>query len=306
MGWDDAFWGGIFLMNTAANVSSAVTLNEMNQARVDRGKAALIRAEVIDTIDKVKRRTKKLSNYLPTNPQAVLVISNVYDRGLKLIGLTPSQLHPEDRSFLRDLYDDLDDLIEKAKANLSEEQIFQAEECVDAIEDLPSIATAIELKESINNNANISELQSGSFAPNDDELQEMNRIAEKSKTNKMVGSILLSLAGVATCFLPVMVVSEPNFGTCFASLLYLATIVVGVIFLIKSKNPFESRFKELQAQRKQAVEVIEKNKTYFDNHPSLRDYSLEELKKLYKAKDELISSILGNIGDLKKFLSFAD
>lgn len=305
MGWLDVIWTGLLAANTAANISSAVSVNQMQKGVQQQQQEAYQRAEVLDLIDKISRRVKRLSTRLQNNPQAVLVISSIYDAGLRSMGITASQLHPEDRRYLRDLKDNLEDLIEDSRQKLSDEQIIQVGDCIQAISKLPEIESAISSYEMNKKNSTILQQWSNFLATTEDEWRALSAYQQKPKTQRTIGIIIVSIAGLLTCVNLAAVSTNVTFGGVVLLLLFVAAIAVGVYLIVKGKSPYDKRYKELQMQRVQAVNFINKNRNTTQVSSDLLGRSMDSLLEQRDKYNELVTSVLGEVGNIQKFL-FSD
>lgn len=305
MGWLDVIWTGLMAANTAANISSAVTMNEMQKGIQRQQLEVHQRAEILDLIDKISRRVKRVSIRMQSNPQAVYVVCTIYNNGLRTMGITPSQLPPEDRRFLRDLNENLEDLIEDARLKLTDEQLIQAGDCLMAINELPALESAISSNESVKNNAVLAQQWTDFLAASENEWRVLNAYQQKPKTRLTIGIIILSIAGLSTCVVLPALGADANIGSIFGFLLYLAAIGAGVYLVIKGKNPYAQRIKELQVQRTQAINFINKNRTSVVTNSNYQKQSMESLIELRDKYNRIVNSILGDIGNIQNFL-FSD
>lgn len=305
MGWLDVIWTGLMAANTAANISSAVTMNEMQKGIQRQQLEVHQRAEILDLIDKISRRVKRVSIRMQSNPQAVYVVCTIYNNGLRTMGITPSQLPPEDRRFLRDLNENLEDLIEDARLKLSDEQLIETGDCLMAINELPAVESAISSNESVKNNAILAQQWSDFLAASENEWRVLNTYQQKPKTRLTIGIIILSIAGLSTCVVLPALGADANIGSIFGFLLYLAAIGAGVYLVIKGKNPYAQRIKELQVQRTQAINFINKNRTSVVTNSNYQKQSMESLIELRDKYNRIVNSILGDIGNIQNFL-FSD
>lgn len=323
MGWFEVINTGLHIANTAANISVASSVGKMQQQNARAEQVAIARGEMLDLIDRFSRRMKKLRSYMANNPKAAIVLCEFYDRSLKAMGLTPSGLNPEDRPILRDLYEKFDDNIEQAKDKLSDKEIQQAYDCLEAIGELPVLETAINAKETNIKNTIAADEAEKYLLSIEEEWQTINKPAGKAKNLRMVGIALLVLAGLATCTVVPFIVMLPVAGISAMSenflegaftlgigliliLAYIASIVAGIVFIVKGKIPNGDRYQTLLNNRNNALNTIQARNSAEKDVSRFANSSLEELYELRSRIDSRISIVLGQMSDFNKLLLLDD
>lgn len=317
MGWFEVINTGLNVANTAASINVASNVNKMQQRAEQAEMAARERGEMLDLVDRVNRRMRKLHSYMESNPRAAIVLCEFYDRNLKAMGAIPSRFMPEDRHILRDVYEKFEDQIETSKSGLTEEEISQAYDCLDAIIDLPVLEAAIKGKETRINNTAAADQAVGYLSATESEWQEISKPAGKAQNRRTIGIILLALAVFATCFIMPFILGLPfagirtmkynfwsgltTFGTGMTMiLLYLTTVLSGIALIVKSKIPNADKYQQLLKNRNNAIRVAQARNTPVNIDARFADYSLEHLQGFSRQKDEQISAVLGKMADFNK------
>jgi hypothetical protein len=317
MGWFEVINTGLHIANTAANISVASSVNKMQQQNERAEQVAIERGEILDLVDRINRRIRKLQLYLSSNPQSSIVLCEFYGNYLKSMGITPSRLSPEDRHILRDLNEKFDDFIEQAKGHLTEGEIKQAYECLDAISDLPGIESALSMKETLVNNSVAADEAEQYLVSTENEWKSISRPATKAQNFRVFGIVLLVLAAFATCFVMPLVIMLPFSGIEMMKtnilnglitfvfglvliLLYLASIAGGILLVIKGKIPNAERYQELLKNRNNAIKTVQTRNSAFNIDPKFANYDINELNDLLRQKNERISTVLGNMVEFKK------
>jgi hypothetical protein len=323
MGWFEVINTGLNLASTAANISVASSVGKMQQQNARAEQVAIARGEMLDLVDRVSRRMKKLHSYMANNPKAAIVLCEFYDRSLKAMGLSPSKLNPEDRPILRDLNEKFDENIEQAKSKLPDEGIQQAYDCLEAIGELPDLEAAINAKEILIKNTAAADEAEKYLRSIDEEWQTINKPAGKAKNLRVVGIILLVLAGLATCTIVPFIVMLPLAGINAMSqnflegaftfgigviliLVYIASIVSGIVLIMKGKIPNGDRYQTLLNNRNNALRIAQARNSAVKVEARFASSSLEELYDLRSRIEGRISSVLGKMSDFNKLLLLDD
>lgn len=315
MGWGDVFWGGLGLINTAANVSSAADVNKMRaladaqaQEAYRREQEEYRRAEFFDQIDSINRKIKKLSRQVDERPQSVYVICDMYSQAVKNMGITTDMMHPADRHILRDLYDNLDDLFDLARAKLSPQQREEADECITALRMLPELESTISLKESRKTLLEQAEQSKLVLASSNDEFKALEAYSEKPGKFKKYGITLTAIGGISTLFiLPYIFGSGvASFGAVmgkfFLFLVWAGVIGAGIYLIIMGKNPYQNRFRELQLEREKAIVNINKANSGPPLNPNYASMTEDELRQKRNHYNTLITNIMGEMGKFSSML----
>jgi hypothetical protein len=200
------------IAGSAARISVAADVSKMQQQRERAEQAAIIRGEMLDIVDRINRRIKRLRAYMAANPKATIVLCEFYDSVLKSMGINPSNLNPADRPILRDLNELLEDLIEQAKGNLSAGEVEQAYDCIGDIRDMPVLELTISARETLLKNAAAADDAEKYLASTEDEWRLIGQPANKAKNIRLIGIILLVAAALATCTIMPLIFMLPLSG----------------------------------------------------------------------------------------------
>lgn len=323
MGWFEVIITGLQVANTAANISVASNVNKMRQQNERAEQTAAQRAELFDLVDRINRRIRKIQPYLDRNPRAAIVLSKFYIHSLKLMGISPANVGPEDRPMLRDLNEIFEDLIEKSTAKLTDTEIQQANDCYDAIINLPELEKTINLKETFNRNKEAGDEAEQYLRSTEDLWNSIGKPAGNAKTKRSIGIALLVLAAVASCTVLPLIVTLPIQGmqllkenilagllmTGFGVVLimaYLAVIAGGILLIIKGKIPDEQKYKDLLGKRNEAIKSIRLRDAGVAIDQQYAYTSIRELKETHQKLDAKIASVLGNISEFNSLLSLGE
>jgi hypothetical protein len=323
MGWFEVINTGLNIAGTAANISVAKNINKMQQDNERAAQEAAQRGEMLDLIDRVNRRVRRLGSYLEKNPKATIVLCEFYDKNLKAMGVVPSKLNPEDRHVLRDLNEKFEDFIEHAKSGLPEQEVLEAYGCLDAIDDLPLLEAAISAREDADKNIAAANEAEKYLQATEGEWNKMNIPAGKAKKLRTIGILILLASVFATCTV------VPTFGMLVVSgfsqlktsymqgssavgggliglLVWAGFLVLGFVFFNKGKIPNNTQYQELSKSRANALSAVQKRNAIANIDPRYAGCSLPELHDIYKQKDVVISAVLGKMADFNKLALLPD
>lgn len=323
MGWFEVINTGLNIAGTAANISVARNINKMQQENERIAQETALRGEMLDLIDRVKRRVRRLGPYLEKNPKAAIVLCEFLDKNLKAMGLVPSRLNPEDRPVLRDLNEKFEDYIDQSKRCLSEQEVLEAYGCLDAINDLPLLEAAISARENAEKDAAAAVEAEKYLQATEAEWKKMNIPAGRAKKIRTIGILLLLASLLATCtvvpafgtlILSGFSLLDINFmqgssavaGGLFGLLIYVGFIVLGFVFYNKGKTPNDAQYKELSKSRANAMTAVQKKNAIAQLDPRYAGSSLPELYDMYRQKDVVISAVLGKMADFNKLVLLPD
>jgi hypothetical protein len=210
---------------------------------------------------------------------------------------------------MRDLNDQLDQLSEDAEKSLSVEEKREANECVTIMLSMPRLDEAITAREEeIRHGQSISVAQNF-LASSEPEWQSLFRDAQNYKNVRLKGMILLGISIGFTCLgfpltfaLTTMKSGWANFVSLLLILLWLGASAAGIYFMVKSRSPFAARYKELETQRKNAIEFLRTGTPAFPS-PEFANYSLEQLKDFRNRSMAGVIRVLERLGDPGDFLA---
>jgi hypothetical protein len=320
MGWFEVINTALNIASTASSVSVASNINKMQKATDAAQNAHMELAQLMDFADILQRKIKTINKHQEKSPQSVLVLSNFYEKALRSLVGSPSSIpFIEARPMFRDLYEDLENLADDSSKSLSKDEINQSNACLNAILEMPDLELAIseaEKREEILEQVDEAESY---IKSTEDEWESVSAVANKAKTKKIIGIILLSVAGLATCTVipPVLLFlfsGSELIGNNFLSglfsvaifavivFLYIISIILGVFLLIKGKIPNSDRYRELNQKHKEAMGIISRMNTPIIIPDAYKNKSLQELYDLYDEKNSIINNTLGDVGDPKKML----
>ena len=238
------------------------------------------------------QEVKTLEQYLESSPQPVYVAGKVLEWRIQDVGISP-EIFPEftDKEYVQKVQGDLVSVIQDSRNRLTPGEISQAEECINAFVQMPLLDQAIEVQSAR------------------EQLQ-----ATEAEWKQITGKRNLStLAGLAVLVGSIFIC--PNFW-CFSSswafgieneslrpivvvavlaingILFLASIVGGIILLIKRSSP---RYRELQKDRKQWREKILDRETWKQIVNLFGEQDSEGYQSIRAERESLIRGVMGQI-----------
>lgn len=300
MGWLD-------LIDLAIDVKQAADLRSAREQlrRIEMGAAEeALRQQIVEVLRNFvfssAQQVKILETYLESSPQPVYVAATAFERRFQYAGIS-AEVFPEftDKEYVQGVQGNLVRVIQNSRGRLTPGEISRAEECVDAIVQMHLLDQAIEAQSAW------------------EQLQATEAEWKQASGRSMLLFVggLIALGGsfivcpVAWCFSTSMVTSiareqslNPvlSFATLAANgVLFLASMMGGIILLVRSRNP---RLRELGEKRKQWRESIPDRETWEHIVSLFGQQNSQGYRRLQAKREAMIGEVMKQIEGYDKLL----
>lgn len=294
MGWLD-------LVDLAIDVKQAADLHKAREQlrRIEMGAAEeSLRRQVVEVLREFvfssAQEVKTLETYLEGSPQPVYVAARVLEWRFQDVGIAP-QVFPEfsDKEYVQGIQGDLARVIQDSRSRLTPGEISRAEECVDAFVQIPLLDQAIEAQSAREY-----------LQATEDEWKQISgrkTLLLLAGLAALVGSFIICPS--TCCHFTSLTSSirnetlEPILG--FATLavhgvLFLASMIGGIVLLAKSSGP---RYRELKENRKQWTEKTLDGETWDQIVGLFGEQGSEGYRHLRVERETVIREVMSQIED---------